>query len=57
MQILQLSNIASVMNYSALCCVCHSPKFIKSWIMQKEEKDLTTEVSSLIRSVEDSAMT
>lgn len=36
------------MNYSALCCVQHSPKLIKSWVMQKKEKDLTVNVSPLI---------
>ena len=45
------------MNYSALCCVCHSPKLIKSWVMQKEEKHRTADGSRLIRVVEDSAMT
>lgn len=45
------------MNYSAPCSVCHSPKLIKSWIMQKEEKHLTADVSPLMRAVKDSTMT
>lgn len=37
------------MNYSALYCVQHSPKLIKSWVMQKKEKDPSVDVSPLIR--------
>lgn len=34
------------MNYSALC---YSPELIKSRVTQKEEKDLTADISSLIK--------